>query len=59
MAVIKYNNVGLTAISACVPPKVFSNHDLGYMLPEDTIEKNLDENATVNKKEDKDEQKSS
>jgi len=39
MAVIKYNNVGLTAISACVPPKVFSNYDLGYMLPEDTIEK--------------------
>ena len=28
-------------------------------ITEDTIEKNLDENATVNKKEDKDEQKSS
>ncbi len=28
-------------------------------ITEDTIEKNLDENSTVNKKEDKDEQKSS
>ena len=28
-------------------------------ITEDTIEKNLDENTTVNKKEDKDEQKSS
>ena len=28
-------------------------------ITEDTIEKNLDENITVNKKEDKDEQKSS
>ncbi len=28
-------------------------------ITEDTIEKNLDENTTINKKEDKDEQKSS
>jgi 3-oxoacyl-[acyl-carrier-protein] synthase-3 len=39
MATIKFKNVGMTAISACVPPKVFSNYDLGYMMPEDTIEK--------------------
>ena len=31
----------------------------GSSITEDTIEKNLDENTTVNKKEDKDEQKSS
>lgn len=42
MAVIKYNNVGLTAISACVPPKVFSNYDLGYLLPEETVGKMVD-----------------
>jgi 3-oxoacyl-[acyl-carrier-protein] synthase-3 len=39
MATIRFKNVGMTAISACVPPKVFSNYDLGYMVPEETIEK--------------------
>ncbi|WP_372948091.1 3-oxoacyl-ACP synthase III family protein [Mariniphaga sp.] len=28
MAVLKFNNVGITAISACVPKKVSSNYDL-------------------------------
>jgi 3-oxoacyl-[acyl-carrier-protein] synthase-3 len=39
MATIKYKNVGLTAISACVPSKVSSNYDLEYLLPNATIEK--------------------
>ncbi len=39
MATIRYKNVGITAISACIPPKVFSNYDLGYMMPKETIEK--------------------
>lgn len=39
MATIRFKNVGITAIAACVPPKVFSNYDLGYMVPEETIEK--------------------
>lgn len=39
MAVIRYNNVGMTAIAACVPPKVVSNYDLGYMMDEEAIER--------------------
>ena len=39
MAKIHYHNVGITAISACVPSTRFSNYDLGYMVPEETIEK--------------------
>lgn len=39
MAKIHYHNVGITAISACVPSTRFSNYDLGYMVPADAIEK--------------------
>ena len=39
MATIRFKNVGLTAISACVPQKVVSNYDLEYMMPKETVEK--------------------
>lgn len=39
MATIKFQNVGITAISACVPKKIFSNYDLGYLVPEESLEK--------------------
>jgi len=39
MATIRFNNVGIRAIAACVPPKVFSNYDLGYIIQEELIEK--------------------
>jgi 3-oxoacyl-[acyl-carrier-protein] synthase-3 len=39
MATIRFQNIGITAISACVPKKVFSNSDLGYMIQEETLEK--------------------
>lgn len=39
MATIRFQNVGITAISACVPKKIFSNSGLGYMIPEDSLEK--------------------
>ena len=39
MAIIRYNNVGITAIAGCVPPKVVSNYDLGYMMDQDAIER--------------------
>jgi 3-oxoacyl-[acyl-carrier-protein] synthase III len=39
MALIKFKNVGITAISACVPKKVISNYDLGYMMSKETMEK--------------------
>ncbi len=42
MAIIRYNNVGIKAISACVPKNIFYNKDLGYLIPEDEIEKTID-----------------
>lgn len=41
MATIRYSNVGIRAISACVPKTVVSNLDLGYLIPEDEIEKTI------------------
>lgn len=41
MATIRYNNVGIRAISACVPKKVVYNKDLGYLIPEEEIEKTI------------------
>ena len=39
MALIKYYNVRISAISACVPKNINRNADLGYLIPEDEIEK--------------------
>ena len=39
MAIIKFKNVGITAISACVPKKVISNADLKHLMPKETVEK--------------------
>lgn len=41
MAIIKFNNVGIRAISACVPKRVVSNRDLGSLIPEEEIEKTI------------------
>lgn len=41
MAKITYKNVGITAMSACVPRQVYSNRDLGYLIPEEDIEKTI------------------
>lgn len=41
MAVIRYKNVGITAMSACVPRKIVYNRDLGYLIPEEEIEKTI------------------
>lgn len=41
MATIKYHHVGITAMSACVPKKVVSNRDLGYLIPDEEIEKTI------------------
>jgi 3-oxoacyl-[acyl-carrier-protein] synthase-3 len=39
MAIIKYKNVGITAISACVPKNISSNLDLSGMMSEEEVEK--------------------
>lgn len=41
MAIIRYKGVSIKAISACVPRKVSKNSDLGYLIPEDEIEKTI------------------
>lgn len=41
MATIKFHNVGIKAMSACVPKEVFCNKDLGYLIPEEEIEKTI------------------
>ncbi len=42
MAKIKYYNVGIRAMSACVPQGVVYNKDLGYLIPEEEIQKTVD-----------------
>lgn len=41
MAIIRYKNVGIRAMSACVPSQIYSNRDLGYLIPEDAIENTI------------------
>ena len=37
MAFIRYNNVGMTAIAACVPPRIVSNYELHDLMNEENI----------------------
>lgn len=39
MAILKYNNIGISAIAACVPQKIEYNKDLGYMMSDEEIQK--------------------
>lgn len=39
MAIIENNNIGIRAISACVPSRVVSNYDLGIDIPDDELNK--------------------
>ena len=41
MAKITFHGVGIKALSACVPPEVVYNKDLGYLIPEEEIEKTI------------------
>jgi 3-oxoacyl-[acyl-carrier-protein] synthase-3 len=41
MAFITYKEVGITAMAACVPSNKVYNKDLGYLLPQDEIEKTI------------------
>lgn len=49
MATIRYNNVGIRAMSACVPKNVVYNKDLGYLIPEEEIEKTI-QNIGINQR---------
>lgn len=39
MAILKYNNIGISAVSACVPSNIEYNKDLGYFMAEEDIQK--------------------
>ena len=41
MAIIRYSGVSIKAISACVPKNVSRNCDLGYLIPEEEIQKTI------------------
>ena len=49
MATIRYKNVGIRAMSACVPKNVVYNKDLGYLIPEEEIEKTI-QNIGINER---------
>ena len=42
MAKITFQGVGIKALSACVPQDVVYNKDLGYLIPEEEIDKVID-----------------
>ena len=42
MAIIRFNDIGIKAMSACVPKNVVYNKDLGYLIPETEIQKTID-----------------
>ena len=39
MAILSYDNIGIAALAACVPPKVECNTDLAYFMSEEEIQK--------------------
>lgn len=41
MAKITFHGVGIKAMSACVPSEIVYNKDLGYLIPEEEIEKTI------------------
>jgi 3-oxoacyl-[acyl-carrier-protein] synthase-3 len=41
MAKITFQGVGIKALSACVPAEVVYNKDLGYLIPEEEIDKTI------------------
>lgn len=41
MAIIKYKDVGIRAVAACVPKNIAYNRDLGSLIPDDEIEKTI------------------
>lgn len=41
MAFITYHDVGITAVSACVPKNIISNYELGHLIPPEEIEKTI------------------
>ncbi|MBR3565624.1 MAG: ketoacyl-ACP synthase III [Paludibacteraceae bacterium] len=39
MALLKFNDIGIKAVCACVPQTIAYNRDLSYLIPEDDLER--------------------
>ncbi len=50
MAKITLHGVGITALSACVPSDIVSNRDLGYLIPDEEIDKVIDNIGIVERR---------
>lgn len=50
MAIIRFKNVGIRAMSACVPKKIIRNKDLGYLIPEEEIDKTIQNIGVVERR---------
>ena len=50
MATITFHGVGIKAMSACVPPDIVYNKDLGYLIPEEEIEKTINNIGVVERR---------
>ena len=42
MAFVTFNGIGIRAVAACVPPKKVFNKDLGYLIPQEEVDKTID-----------------
>jgi len=50
MAKITFHGVGIKALSACVPADVVYNKDLGYLIPDEEIEKTINNIGIVERR---------
>ena len=50
MAKLTFHGVGITAMSACVPQEVVFNKDLGYLIPEEEIDKTINNIGIVERR---------
>ena len=50
MAKITFRGVGIKAIAACVPREIVYNRDLGYLIPEEEIEKTINNIGIVERR---------
>ena len=50
MAIISFHGVGIKAVAACVPREIVSNKDLGYLIPEEEIEKTINNIGIVERR---------
>ena len=41
MAILKYTDVGIHSVSACVPKKIVRNSELGYLIPQEDLDKTI------------------